>query len=276
LANIDAFLEFADQSSDPKPPRRASLRWVMARRGVFSDASRRERVLAALAVVAIEIATVFFLRGAMRTVHDRSRGADVPLIVTFITRPRNETVEAAAARPPTATAKLKPVMTILAPRLVRRDDALRAVIVPPPPTQVHATPADQPSTVHLYNPDGELVLPSAPFTPPPRDLLAHRDASYMIPGAARSDSPDFHVRPGLAPRDVVNRAGRILSGLIGNAGKGVADSTGQPVPVADRGVRTSGRDSDPCEDLAIDRLDLDDPDRAEQADERYAQFCQGH
>jgi hypothetical protein len=55
------------------------------------------------------------------------------------------------------------------------------------------------------------------------------------------------------------------------------DGNGAYVQRADRGLRMSGRDSDPCEDIALNMADVD-PDDAkvrEQAEARYETSCEG-
>lgn len=128
----------------------------------------------------------------------------------------------------------------------------------------------------LYDPIGRLLVPPAPTAAAPRDLLARKHYSYMLPGAPHANSPDFRVTPGRSPQDVVNTAGRIVSGMIG----GVAarpDGNGAYVQSADRGLHMSGRDSDPCEDIALDMADVnpDDAQVRERAEARYEQSCEG-
>jgi hypothetical protein len=84
------------------------------------------------------------------------------------------------------------------------------------------------------------------------------------------------VRDDPSPQDAVNAAARIVGGLIG----GVAarpDQNGIVLTAPDRGLRTSNRDSDPCEDIALDMADLNASARErEQAEDRYERNCEGH
>ena len=45
---------------------------------------------------------------------------------------------------------------------------------------------------------------------------------------------------------------------------------------ADRGLWTSDRDSDPCEDIALNMVNLEDASVRKEAEERYEQSCEGH
>lgn len=133
--------------------------------------------------------------------------------------------------------------------------------------------------MQLYDITGKPRLPPPPSPfPTPRDLLARRPASPMLPGAPGPHSPDFHVQADVAPRDAVDRAGRILGGLIANADavRSSVDGNGALVMAPDRGVRTSDRWSDPCQDIEQDTLNLDDAKIREQADEHYQASCEGH
>lgn len=98
----------------------------------------------------------------------------------------------------------------------------------------------------------------------------------MLPGGARKGSPDFHVRDDPSPQDAVNAAAGIVSGLIG----GVAarpDLNGIVMSAPGTGMRTSGRDTDPCDDIALDAADLGaSAKEREQASDRLERNCQGH
>lgn len=99
----------------------------------------------------------------------------------------------------------------------------------------------------------------------------------MLPGGARANSPDFHVRPGISPQGVVDAIGKAISGSIA----GVAarpDGNGLVQVASDRGLRTSGRDTDPCQDIAQDMMDVDpgDTHAREQSEQRYQRSCEGH
>jgi hypothetical protein len=98
----------------------------------------------------------------------------------------------------------------------------------------------------------------------------------MLPGGARKNSLDFHVHDDPSPQDAVNTAARIVGGLIGNVAAR-PDQNGIVLAAPDRGMRTSGRDTDPCQDIALDEVDLNaSAKEREQADDRYARNCEGH
>jgi hypothetical protein len=259
-------MEFAARGQAPAQARRQSLRRLRPFHiPAIRDRATRERLVFGAVVVCVHLLLLLALRAAMRPPATVRAEAEAPFEITFIEREMKPRITLAPV-PPRAT-RSEP------DRSSRRADSLHAVVVPPPSDR-QPVPA-QP--MRLYAQDGALLLRPAPASESHgTDLLAHHDVSHMIPGAPRADSPDFHVHDGLAPRDVVNTAGRILSGLIANASAAEAGSTDLPLSMADRGVRTSGRDTDPCEDLKIEMLNLDDPKRAEQAGDRYAQFCEGH
>jgi hypothetical protein len=266
LASIDAFVDLAGRARSPAHVRRLSLRWLRpVPVPTIRNQATRERLVLGVVVVVVHGLLLFALRAAMRPPAIVQLGTETPFEITIIERPTKPRVMPAPIPPRAIRAEPD--------RSSRRADSLHAIVVPPPSDR-QLVPAP---SMHLYASDGALLLPPARASESHRiDLLGHRDTSHMIPGAPRADSPDFHVRAGLAPRDVVNTAGRILGGLIANANAAEAESMGQPLQRADRGVRTSGRDTDPCEDLKIEMINLDDPKQAAQADDRYAQFCEGH
>jgi hypothetical protein len=296
LASIDAFLDLAEREPDPGPDFRTSLRRL--RRGLVvapADPERRERGAMLAFVVIAHLLFALLLRGAMRPWFP-AQSREEPITVTFVSlrppvaKPQPVVVPEPIARVPSpahtpslphatnvprtstnapSSALARPAA--LAPSAVPRADELRATVVPAVP-RVDAPP----SPAVLYDRTGTLQVPSVATPAAPRDLLAHRNYSYMLPGAPRADSPDFHVTPGRSPQDVVNTAGRILSSLIAGVPPR-PDGNGAYVQAADRGLRMSGRDSDPCEDIALDMADVnpDDGKVREQAAARWERSCEG-
>lgn len=97
----------------------------------------------------------------------------------------------------------------------------------------------------------------------------------MLPGAPRSDSPDFHVRDDPSPQDIVNPVLAFVAQSLANGRRARPDAHGLVNVAADRGMRMSGWNSDPCEDITQSLVDPDAKAR-EEATERYAQSCEGH
>ena len=300
LASIDAFLDLAEHESDPVVIVRSSLRRLRRGAGAPADPERRERLATLVFVVLAHALIALLLRSAMRP-WSPPQGREQPLVVTFVTLPppvadvrpvalpepvahaparavapshapavsRSQAHPVPAPRPTTFTPPLVSVDAAAASVAATRADALHATVVPAMPGNGVTPPAV------LYNRNGTLLVPPAPTTAAPRDLLARKNYAYMLPGAPLANSPDFHVTPGPSPQDVVNTTGRILSHMLGVAAAR-SDGTGIYAQAADRGLRTSGRDSDPCEDIALDIADVDPDDvkLREQAEARYEQSCE--
>ena len=273
LASIDAFWDLASREPAPKPALRLSLRRLAPLAAVTPDQraidqrARRQNALILAGIALLHVLLLLGLRIAMQPPQFVRTREVAPLQITFIERPVPVIV-----KPPPAVPQ--PRVTPTPQRFVPRPDALQAVTIAP--RTVPAPVVAPPPKASLYGTDGAAQVPAAPTFTPPRDPLARRHVDWMLPGAARKDSPDFHVRDDPSPQDAVNTVARIASGLIG----GVAvrpDQNGVVLSAPDRGMRTSGRDSDPCDDIA---LDVADPNASakerEQAGDRYERNCQGH
>ncbi len=275
MASIDAFWDLAACEPPSKPVLRMSL--LRCGQDATSKTDRRaahERTLILTGIALLHALFMLVLLSAMRPMPRVHQRQDLPLQITFIER--HATVDPVVPAPTTMSPPIPQPQTphpLLSQRMTPRTDALQAVEMPPRPQSVDVTP----QRASLYDATGALQVPAAAAPPPRRDLLAHRSAAWMLPGAARADSPDFHVRAERSPRDVINSAGGMVSGLLANGARVMrTDSDGVAPVVADRGVRTSGRDTDPCEDIALDMTDLADAKVREQAEERYEQSCEGH
>ncbi len=224
-----------------------------------------------IGIALLHVLMLLVLRAAMQPsgfVHTRETA---PLQITFIERQPALAAPKPDIAPPVAPQqRAAPVPQ----RFAARTDVLQAVTITPRIVPVPMV-AESPKAL-LYGADGKLVVPTAPASNPPRDLLAHRSADWMLPGAARKNSPDFHVRDDPSPEEAVNTAARVVSGLIG----GVAarpDQNGIMLTAPDRGMRTSDRSTDPCEDIVLDTVDLNaSAKEREQAGDRYERNCQGH
>ena len=278
MASIDAFWELAAGESVSKTAQRVSLRRLApAAMPVIDRRAERQRAWILVGVALLHALFLLALRAAMHPLAVVHHEASTPLQITFIERRPALVVPTHIVTPPapvvTPQALLQPRSLPQPQRIAPRTDALQAVTIESPVKPVETTP---PRAV-LFDTDGALRVSQTPQPSHPRNLLAHRNVSFMLPGGARSNSPDFHVRPGLSPQSVVNSAGRAVSQLIGNAARVErTDSDGVAPVVADRGLRTSGRDSDPCEDIALDMVDLNDAKTRDQAEEQYEQSCEGH
>ncbi len=228
-------------------------------------------------VALLHVLFVLALRAAMHPLAAAHHEVSTPLQITFIERRPALVVPTHIVTPP---APVVPRHALLQPRslpqtqpIAPRMDALQAVTIESSVKPVETAP---PRAV-LFDTDGALRVSQAPQPSHPRNLLAHRNVSFMLPGGARTNSPDLHVRPDLSPQSVVNSAGRVVSQLLGNAARVErTDSDGVAPMAADRGLRTSGRDSDPCEDIALDMVDLNDAKARDQAEARYEKSCEGH
>ena len=246
---------------------RASLRRLApAATSTIDPPAARERALIIGVVVLLHAALLLALRAAMQPM-PMIRGVEsAPLQITFIER--RATIQPAQKVLPLILHPLH-----LPQQSVARADALQAVTIAP---RAAAAELESPRA-SLYASDGALLAPVAPTPPPPRDLMAHHSASWMLPGGGRIHSHDFHVRQGTSPQDVVNTAGRVISALLANSANATrSDINGITPTAADRGLRTSDRDSDPCEDIALNMVNLEDADVRKEAEERYEQSCEGH
>lgn len=218
-------------------------------------------------VVLLHVVLLLALRAAMQPAPMIRSVESAPLQITFIERHASPIQPAPRIPPPIPHSPFMPRPS------VPPADALQAVTIAP-----RVAPDEPaPPKASLYSSDGALLTPDAPTQPLPRDLMSHRSASWMLPGQGRVHSPDFHVRPGISPQDVVNTAGRVISGLLANSANATrSDINGITPTAADRGLRTSDRDSDPCEDIALNMVNLEDAGMRKEAEERYEQSCEGH
>jgi hypothetical protein len=268
LASIDAFWELAANEPAPKPVLRMSLvRLGSAASSNTNPSDARQRRLILLGVALLHVLFLLILREAMRPVlPDRSR-ASVPMQITFIERrPALKRPKPSVPVPPSP----RPRQPAVAQTVARRPDTspVLTIVAAPQPVEV------APPKAALFDSDGALRAPPASTSDHPRDLLAHRDASFMLPGGARKNSPDFHVRDDPSPQGVVNSIGLGISKSMGIAFAARPDTHGVLGVAPDRGVRTSDRDSDPCQDLAQDRLDPSDEKARDEAEARYEKACE--
>jgi len=272
LASIDAFWELAASQPAPKQVLRISLQHLRPAANHAADrATTKQRTLILIGIALLHVLMLLVLRAAMQPPKFAHVHETAPMQITFIERQPALVIPTPIIAPPVIP---QPRATPTPQRFVPRADALQAVTIAP---RSVSTPAiAEPPKALLYSKDSTLLVPAAPASNPPRDLLAHRSVDWMLPGAARKDSPDFHVRDDPSPQDAVNKVAGIVGGLIG----GVAarpDQNGVVMSAPDRGMRTSGRDSDPCDDIALDTADLNaSAKEREQASERYERNCQGH
>ena len=268
MASIDAFLDFAAREPAPERAVRASLRRLRpsaampAIRGI-----QWERSLILAAVVVLHVLLFLGLRALMRPDTATHDAALAPFQIIFIDR------RDAPLQPAMRIQRSIPHSSPMPRQSALHVDALQAVTIAP---RAAVTEHAQPDHVSLYGPDGALLAPDVPTRSPPRDLMVHRSVSWMLPGGGRVHSPDFHVRQGTSPQDVVNTAGRVIGALMGNAANATrSDINGITPTAADRGLRTSDRDSDPCEDIELNMVNLEDADARKEAEERYEQSCEG-
>lgn len=207
MASIDAFWELAASRPAPKPVLRISLaRLDPAATSTVDRQSAQQRALILFGVVLAHVLLLLALRAAVHQRSFASREVSTSLQITFIER------HAALAVPNPTVAPLQPHPSPAIQRSMPRKDALQAVTVLP---QVVPVESVAPRAL-LYGTDGTLRVPQAPMQSHPRDLLARRSVAFMLPGAGQKNSPDFHVRS-IAPRDIVNKTGRVFSGMIANA-----------------------------------------------------------
>jgi len=284
LASIDAFWDLAAQESAPKPVLRMSLVRLGSPATTKTDQSEaRQRRLILLGVALLEVLFILMLREAMRPLSSVRSADSVPMQITFIERRLAQVVPKPTVAPPPTHPQVLPQRKSQPQSLPRpqpvtartnapHSEALQAVTIAPAVKPVVAIP---PGTF-LFDPGGAVHVPVAPTPDHPRDLLAHRDVSFMLPGGARKNSPDFHVRDDLAPKDVVNAGLAIAATLLANGNAPRPDMDGLVQTRPDRGVRTSDGTSDPCQDLAQDRIDPSDEKARDEAEERYEKACEGH
>ncbi len=245
----------------------------------------RQRAAIVVAVALLQLVFALGLREAMRPVLARRSVALVPMQITIIERhpariaPQpivmpQRVLPKASSPPPTVATRPVPDRSVPLPSAqpphaaTAPKDALQAVAIEPPPVPV--VPIWSPAL--LFDKNGVVRVPSAQTQEHPRDLLAHRDVSYMLPGAAHSNSPDFHVRDDPSPEDVVNS---VVGFIVGNGPAPRPDAHGLVQVASDRGMRMSGRGSNPCEDITQSLVDPDAQAR-EEATERYERSCEEH
>ena len=263
LASIDAFWDLAALDPPSRPALRHSLRRLAPPAAVTPDqraidqVARRQDALILVGVALLHVLMLLGLRALMQPPRHVNTREVTPLQVTFI-----ETRPALVLPKPIVAPPVVPQPRVMATpqQFVPRTDALQSVAIPPATVPMPAVA--QP--------------PAAPLAAPPRDLLAHRSVDWMLPGGAKKNSPDFQVRDDPSPQNAVNTVARVASVLIGNVAAR-PDQNGIVLSAPDRGVRTSGRDSDPCDDIAIDIVDVNaSAKEREQAGDRYERNCQGH
>jgi len=244
LASIDAFLKLAETSSDPKSWPRASMRRARAHGLPRSDAQRRERMIAVLIVIAVEVVMLLVLRAVMRPVAWDSRTGDRPVLISFVTLPKARVAPPpVVARPAVAS---PPGAVAATPFKLSHREASRAVTTPAP-VQTAATPAPPTPTVQFYSRDGDLLVPPAPSETRAIDLQEHRSMERLLPGNSNAARADFHV-------NTDSRAKRVVAFIAQFTGGGTYD---------------------PCPALAQDMVNLADHRVAEMATDRYEQSCEG-
>jgi len=275
LASIDAFWDLASREPAPKPALRLSLRRLGSPASVTPDQraidqrTRRQNALILIGIALLHVLLLLALRAVMQPPRFVGAREAAPLQITFIERPALVVPKPIVAPPAVPRPRAIPTQQ----RFVPRTDALQAVTIQP---RVPVPVVAQPPKAQLYSSDGALLVPPEPTQTPPRDLLAHRSASAMLPGAPRRDSPDFHMRDDPSPQDAVNTGLAIVAGLMSHAAPR-PDQNGIVLSAPDRGLRTSGRESDPCDDIALDTIDLNaSAKEREQAGDRLERNCQGH
>jgi hypothetical protein len=277
LASIDAFWDLAALEPASRRALRLSLRRLAPPASVAPDQraidrrARRQNALILAGIALLHVLLLLGLRIAMQPPQFVRTREIAPLQITFIERRPALVVP----KPFVSSPVVPQPRAIPTPQhVVPRADALQAVTIAPRTVPIPAVA--QPPKALVSATDDETQVPAASQPAPPRDLLAHRSVDWMLPGGARKDSPNFHVRDDPSPQDAVNTTAGIVAALIG----GVAarpDQNGIVLSAPDRGLRTSGRDSDPCDDIALDTVDLNaSAKEREQAGDRLERHCQGH
>jgi hypothetical protein len=275
LASIDAFCELAESAPPSRPTIRLSLlRLASKGRSAIDAGEVRQRRLILFAIAALHVLFLLALWAAMRPQPMARIARDIPMQITIIERHVPVIVPKLIAD---AVPRVRPAAVALpSPAIAKHSQALQVVAIVRQPPSKQAAIVQRPLA---YDPNAAAAAPH--FAPPPaqaRNLLAHRSVSFMLPGGARPNSVDFHVRDGASPQKFVNKWGGVISGMIANSSHMHVDPNGMVTVAADRGLRTSGRDSDPCEDIALDTMDLDpdDTNTRDQADRREQDSCEGH
>lgn len=274
MASIDAFWELAESEPARRPAIRLSLlRLAPGDRSTIDADETRQRKLILFAIAALHVLFLFALWAAMRPQPAMRIARDIPMQITIIERHAPAIVQKPLV---TVVPRVQPTPVALPPNITKRPQALQVVTIVRKAAAVAPQTASAPPPL-IYDAGGAPVIPESSAPPPTRDLLAHRSVSHMLPGGARPNSVDFHVRDGVSPEQVVNVTGRILSGLIANASHAGVNPNGMVTVAAGRGLRTSGRDTDPCDDVALDAMDLGADSKArEDADQRQQDDCVGH
>lgn len=241
LASIDAFLDLADAGSRRTGRRRFSLPPSVhpgtRDRDLGSDV---ERALLFSVVVLLHVAMLFALRAAMRPPVLRADDRDVLQIVFLAPHrpfvPRAET----AAGTRSADRAIAPTPTS------PRRNARRMATVPERGSNAQPVIAVPSPRAVLFGPDGALRAPAGPKDIPPRDLLAHRHADWMLPGGGRPGAQELRFEARLTPQRALERVGALFG----------------------------GGPFDPCPDIARDMIDLNDATAREQAEERFERSCE--
>lgn len=287
MASIDAFLELAERQPVSKSTLRLSLRRLDSIRDASNDpADKRQRQLILIAVGLVHVLLFLILSAAMRVQLFPPRARSLPMLITFIQRPRAPAVVKPLAESkalPAAHPITLPTSTPTATRVrnsVPHPDALQAVIpTPKPVTAEPVTPEPAHAPASFYDATGALRIPSAEVAATPRNLMEHRSVSFMLPGGAQGRGSHFRLKPDVSPQTIVNKYGGFVGALISNAiVHPRPDLNGNVLVAADRGLRGRDRDADPCEDIALDTMDLDlnDSKERDQADQRQQDHCVGH
>lgn len=253
MASIDAFLEWGEALAESRPLRRESLRRLGTQRAVpgGSQAPSGDRVIASVIGIVLLVLVFVALAAAMLPSPITAMGADTPLLISILPPPAVVVPRIVLPPPVPVTPNALPAPTT-APRELRtrrvppaparsHPMALQAVALPPPPA---------PARLNLYRRDGELQLPPPP-PPKPRDLLGERSFGRQLPGSDDPHRAGFAFDTRSRPKKAAQAALMVINFI-----------TGGPGP-------------DPCDALRQQMTDLDHPSRMQEADDRYAQHCQG-
>ena len=276
MATIDAFIEWAGRNTVVERIRPMSLK-RLRQPGRAAASSRQvsfERALILAIVIVVHLLLLLELSVAMRPPDVVQTQIETPFEIAIIERHAP-----AIMRRPVATVapRVQPAPAPL-PNITERPQALQAVTIVRKAASAKPQTATLAPHLLIFDANGAPLIPESATTPSQtRDLLAHRSVSFMLPGGARPHSVDLHVRAGVSPEQVVNTAGRVLSGLLANAAQVSGDPNGVVTIAADRGLRMSGRDTDPCDDIALDAVDLNADSKARDAAiQRQQDSCEGH